>query len=190
MIYEPCEHAKHCRSVYPTSNKRSSVPFHLALSDVWGPAPTVLLFGFRYFVTFVNDYSRATWVYLLKAKNDVFSTVKSYIRMVSTQFDTKVCIFHSNMEGSIYLGEYLHFLMNVAFFTRLLVQVPQNKMFTMNVPKTFWSKVVQTAHFLMYRLLACVLNFCTALDLLSSITHLFPLPPKTFKCIFLGYVVT
>lgn len=90
---EPCELAKHCRIVYPISNKRSLIPFNIVHSNVWGPSPTVSLFRFHYFVTFVNDYSRTTWVYLLKTKSDVFSVVKSFVHMVSTQFNVTIRIF-------------------------------------------------------------------------------------------------
>lgn len=56
---------------------------------------TMSLFGFCYFVTFVDHCSRTTWVYLLKDKNDVFFflPVKSFIHLISTQFDVKICIF-------------------------------------------------------------------------------------------------
>lgn len=81
---EPCKLAKHCHLVYLISHIRSSSPFNLVHSDIWGPSPAVSLFGFRYFITFIDDYSRATWVYLMKAKSDVFSIVKSFIQMVAT----------------------------------------------------------------------------------------------------------
>lgn len=38
-------------------------------------------------------------MYLLKAKSDVFSIVKSFIRMVFTQFDKNVYMFCSNNGG-------------------------------------------------------------------------------------------
>lgn len=58
---EPCQLVKHCRSNYAISiNKKSSIPFYIVHSDVWGPTPTTSLSGFKYFVTFVDDYSRVT----------------------------------------------------------------------------------------------------------------------------------
>ena len=46
----------HSLSYSPRVNKRASTPFELVHSDVWGPCPVVSLTGFRYFVTFVDDY--------------------------------------------------------------------------------------------------------------------------------------
>ena len=37
-------------------------------NDVWGPTKTASLGGKHYFVTFVDDYSRKVWVYLMKNK--------------------------------------------------------------------------------------------------------------------------
>lgn len=54
-----------------TISNKSDSPFSLIHSDIWGPSTTVSLSGFRYFVTFVHDFSRATWLYLLKHKSDV-----------------------------------------------------------------------------------------------------------------------
>lgn len=72
--YAPCKYVKHCQTSYPVSLNKSESIFYVVHSDVWGPAPTVSLSGFKYFVTFVGDYSQVTWVYLLKSKSDVFST--------------------------------------------------------------------------------------------------------------------
>lgn len=87
---EPYQLAEHCRSNYSVSiNKKSSVPFDIVYFDVWGPALTTSLSSFKYFVTFVDDCSRPTWLYLLKYKSDVNVAFKSFHFMVFTQFSTK-----------------------------------------------------------------------------------------------------
>jgi hypothetical protein len=40
---------------------------------VWGPSRVVFLSSYRWFVSFIDDFSQTTWVYLLKDKSDVFS---------------------------------------------------------------------------------------------------------------------
>ena len=52
-------------------DKRASAPFELVHYDVWGPCP-VLSSGFKYFVIFVNDFSRVTWLYLMKIHSELF----------------------------------------------------------------------------------------------------------------------
>ena len=56
---ESCQYAKlHRVHLCLGVNKRASTPFELVHSDVWGPCSVVFPTGFRYFVTFVDDYSR------------------------------------------------------------------------------------------------------------------------------------
>eukprot|EP00268_Persea_americana_P053600 TRINITY_DN60825_c0_g1_i1.p1 TRINITY_DN60825_c0_g1~~TRINITY_DN60825_c0_g1_i1.p1 ORF type:complete len:106 (+),score=3.44 TRINITY_DN60825_c0_g1_i1:793-1110(+) len=53
------------------------------------------------FVTFIDDYSKYTWVYFLHARFDVFSAFQKYLALVETQFSKNIKIFCSNS------GEYV-----------------------------------------------------------------------------------
>ena len=69
---QACELGKHHRSSFsPRINKRSLHPFDLVHSDVWGPCRLPNVLGFRYFLSFVDDFSRVTWLYLLKERLEV-----------------------------------------------------------------------------------------------------------------------
>ena len=55
---ESCQFAKHHRLSYsPRVNKRASAPFELVHSDMWGLCLVLSPTGFRYFVTFVDNFS-------------------------------------------------------------------------------------------------------------------------------------
>ena len=56
------------RVSFPISNKRSSHPFHLIHSDIWGPLAIPNVFGARWFVSLIDDYTRIIWIFLLKQK--------------------------------------------------------------------------------------------------------------------------
>ena len=99
---EACELAKHKRSFYAPVNQRSDSPFMVIHSDVWGPSPVTSLLGYRWFVTFIDCHSRVTWVYLLKAKNEVFSCFQSFHKMVCTQFDANIKVLRSD-NGTEYI---------------------------------------------------------------------------------------
>ncbi|XP_073109385.1 uncharacterized protein [Elaeis guineensis] len=60
LVCDHCELAKHTRAVFPISGIRSSQPFALIHSDVWGPCSTNTLKGHRWFVTFIDCFSRGT----------------------------------------------------------------------------------------------------------------------------------
>jgi hypothetical protein len=50
-------------------------------------------------VTFIEDYSRFTWVYFLRSKADVFSTFKTFVANVETQFSTCIKTLRSDCGG-------------------------------------------------------------------------------------------
>jgi hypothetical protein len=52
----------------PFSNRLNKADelFDLIHSDTWGNAPVDSNDGYKYFITFIDDKSCATWLYLLK----------------------------------------------------------------------------------------------------------------------------
>ena len=44
------------------------------------------LTGFKYFVTFVVDFSRVTWLYLMKSHSDIFSHFRAFCVEIQIQF--------------------------------------------------------------------------------------------------------
>ena len=58
--------------------------FKLIHSDVWGIAPVVSHAHYKYFVTFINDFSRFTWVYFLRAKGEVISVFQRFLALLET----------------------------------------------------------------------------------------------------------
>jgi hypothetical protein len=67
---DPCQQAKSHQLPYPQSTSVSNHPLELVFSDVWGPAPESVG-HYKYYVSFVDDYSKFTWIYLLKYKSEV-----------------------------------------------------------------------------------------------------------------------
>ena len=86
-----CQFVKHhCLSSSPKVNKRASALFALVHSDAWGLCPVVSSTGFRYFVTFVDDHSRTTWLYLMKNRSELFSNFRAFYAEIHTQFHVSV----------------------------------------------------------------------------------------------------
>jgi len=59
------------RVTFPINNNIVNAHFSIIHSDVWGPAPLSTHNGMQWFVTFVDDCTRMTWLFLLKRKSDV-----------------------------------------------------------------------------------------------------------------------
>ena len=70
-ICDSCQRAKSHQLSYPISTSVSTKPLQLIFSDVWGPAPTSVG-RHTYYVSFIDDYSKFLWIYLLKKRSDVF----------------------------------------------------------------------------------------------------------------------
>lgn len=78
--------------------------FSLVHMDVWGPYNHPTINKCKYFLTLVDDFSRATWTYLLPNKHHVFRIFQSFYSYVETQFKTKIQIIRSD-NGTEFLNQ-------------------------------------------------------------------------------------
>jgi hypothetical protein len=72
-ICKGCALGKNIRKPFPSSNNRSKEILDLIHSNVCGPMLVKSLGGSLYYVIFIDDYSRKTWLYLLETKDEVFN---------------------------------------------------------------------------------------------------------------------
>ena len=70
--------------------------FDLIQSDVWGPSPINSIGGSRYFVVFVDDYSRYSWVFLMCFHDELLNIYHNFAIMVRTQFSKTIKVFRSD----------------------------------------------------------------------------------------------
>ncbi|XP_024165520.1 uncharacterized protein LOC112172419 [Rosa chinensis] len=96
---ETCALAKSHRSSYHSNFHSSTMPFELIHSNVWGPSKHFTLSGMRYFVLFIDDCTRLSWVVLLMSKDSVFSAFTAFHKLVRTQYDAHVKVFRSDNGG-------------------------------------------------------------------------------------------
>ena len=80
-------------------NKSNTIPFSLIHSDVWGPTPWFDESGIKWFVTFIDDCTRMTWLYMMKHKNEMFKIFKDFHRIVQTQFSATIRVLCSDNGG-------------------------------------------------------------------------------------------
>ena len=62
----------------------------LVHSDISGPMSTNALSGVKYFVTFIDDHSKKTWIYFLKTKDEVFDRFKEFKALVENLTGTLI----------------------------------------------------------------------------------------------------
>jgi hypothetical protein len=70
MHCDICPMAKQTRLPFNMSYISSHASFDLIHCDIWGPHRTHTHSGARYFLTIVDDYSRYTWIHLMKLKSE------------------------------------------------------------------------------------------------------------------------
>ena len=99
-----CELAKSHRASFPLTLSKSPVPFMIIHSDVWGPSKFATLDGSRWFVTFIDDCTRMTWVCLMKSKSEVNLLFQKFHKMDCSQYNAQVQVLRSENGG-----EYLSF---------------------------------------------------------------------------------
>ena len=85
-----CFQSKQTKLPFPTSTIKSVRPFELLHLDVWGPYQRATHAGFQYFLTIVDDFSRATWLFLMRHKSETTSHIKYYLAHVGTQFSVSI----------------------------------------------------------------------------------------------------
>jgi hypothetical protein len=77
-ICEVCHEGKQARKKISPSTTESTEVLQLIHSDVCGPFRTSSYTGAKYFVSFIDDYSRKTWVYLIKTKDAVYDEFRKF----------------------------------------------------------------------------------------------------------------
>ncbi|XP_071708051.1 uncharacterized protein [Rutidosis leptorrhynchoides] len=171
-IEEPCEvclRAKHSRDPFPLSDHVSVALGDLIHVDLWGPYKTASREGFKLFLTIVDDYSRAVWVYMLKSKEDVFDNLTNFVNMILTQFDKRVKIVRSDNGTEFVNNQLKHFFdtkgiihqTSIAYTPqqngvverkhRHLLNVARSLMFQGGIPLFLWSDCILTATYLINR---------------------------------------
>jgi len=73
-------------------------------SDLLGPAPVKTKGGQCYYITFIDDYTHMTHLYLLCTKADAFNAYKDFEAWCGNQLKAPICVLHSDCGGE-YLGK-------------------------------------------------------------------------------------
>ena len=78
------------------SPHQTSKPLEVIHSDLWGPSPVISHTTNKYYVLFVDDFTRYTWLYPIKLKSNVFQAFIDFQHLIERQFNQKIINFQSN----------------------------------------------------------------------------------------------
>jgi transposase InsO family protein len=95
----PCIRGKHHHDPFPACASHRATSFleriHSDLHQLLVPTST----GFRYWLLFINNYSRYFWIYLLQKKSETFHTFTQFKAMVEKQFKKSILCQHDDKGG-------------------------------------------------------------------------------------------
>ena len=100
---EICQLVKMTKTTFPKRSERKTELLELIHSDLCGPMRVESKAKVKYFMTFIDDYSRCCEVKFLKKKSEAFQAFKDYRTLVENQKEKKVkCLLSDN--GTEYLN--------------------------------------------------------------------------------------
>jgi transposase InsO family protein len=185
---------------FPRHASRASQCFDIIHSDVWGIVLVISHAHYKYFVTFIDDFSRFTWVYFLRAKAEVFSVFKCFLALLETKFSARIKVLRSDSSGEYMSNEFYAFLQSKGIISqrsspstpqqngvaerknRHLLDVVRTLLLESSVPPRFWCETLSTSVHLINRLLSPMLNHVSPFFKLFGHSSLYS-DLRTFGCV-------
>ncbi|KAK8957726.1 hypothetical protein KSP39_PZI001286 [Platanthera zijinensis] len=107
---ESCLTGKMTKTPFKKKGARANNLLELIHSDVCGPMNVCARDGFRYFITFTDDYSRYGYVYLMKHKSESLAKFKEYRTEVENQLDKRIKVLRTDRGGEYLSNEFSTYL--------------------------------------------------------------------------------
>ncbi|PKU79458.1 Retrovirus-related Pol polyprotein from transposon TNT 1-94 [Dendrobium catenatum] len=163
---DSCNKAKSHKIFFNKSISVTSKPFDLIHTDVWGPAPLISLDGFRYYIIFIDDHTRFSWIYFLSTKQEVLSVFKNFCNMIRTQYNVTPKILRSDGGGEYTSNAFKTFLHNNGILQQLscphtpeqnglaerkhlhLLDIIRALLLESGLSHRFWAEAISTANHL------------------------------------------
>jgi len=97
---------------FPSGAKTAKWILELVHSDVFGPMSVPSLGKSVYYVSFIDDFSRNTWIYFLRKKSEVFDRFKEFKALVENQTEKKIEVLRTDNGGEVCKKEFEEFCKN------------------------------------------------------------------------------
>ena len=159
---EICIQAKMIKKHFSKSD-RNSIMLELVHSDVCELNGVLTRGGKRYFIIFIDDFSRFTYLYLMRNKDESFDMFKRYKIEIEIQKDRKIKILRSDRGGEYFPNDFSTFCeehgiihLSSAPYTpqqnglterknKTLVDMVNAMILSVELPFNLWGKALLTA---------------------------------------------
>ncbi|KAI5350539.1 hypothetical protein L3X38_003430 [Prunus dulcis] len=200
FVCNDCHLGKSSKLSFASVPCKSQQPLYLVHCDLWGPAPTVSVSGYKYYAIFVDDWSKYTWIYPLPTKSEFSSVFVIFKTHVENLLGSKIKIFRSDGGGEFTSAVFTQYLSKHGILHqfscpytpeqngvaerkyRSLVELGRTLIAHSGIPLVYWFDVFLTSVYLLNRLPSVHLGH------MSSFQRLFHHSPdfsflKVFGCL-------
>ena len=99
MLCHSCSINKSHQQPFRTTSLSSTGPLEIIYTDVWGPTHSTGLDGSRYYLLFVDHYTKYMWFYPMATKSSVSTIFPQFKIFVETRFQAKIKTLYSDNGG-------------------------------------------------------------------------------------------
>ncbi|KAJ9535999.1 hypothetical protein OSB04_un000841 [Centaurea solstitialis] len=160
---ESCLSGKMTKHPFNKDNERANDLLEIIHTDVCGPFSHEARGGYRYFITFTDDFSRYGYVYLIRYKSEAFEKFKEFQSEVQNQLDRKIKFLRSDRGGEYLSLEFDSHLRECGIVSQLtppytpqmngvserrnrtLLDMVRSMMCRSTLPVSFWGHALETA---------------------------------------------
>ena len=103
-VCESCLEDKMTKRPFNAKGRRAQELLELVHTDVCGPMSTQAKGGYEYVITFMDDYSRYGYVYLMKRKSETFEIFNEFRAEVENQLGKCIKVIRYDRGGEYLLG--------------------------------------------------------------------------------------
>lgn len=171
-----CIESKMHNLSFENNRRHAKEILEIVHTDLNGPHPTEDYRGEKYFLTFIDDFSKLAKIYTIKSKSDVYNCFAEYVNLVENLTGRKIKSLRCDngkeyLNSSIYkftrekgicmipCPPYVHKLNGVAErYNRTVMDMSRCLLKEAKVNRMYWSEIVQTAAYLKNRTLACTVE--------------------------------
>lgn len=158
-VCEVCAKGKQHRDTFPKhANWRATEKLQLIHTDLCGPIQPETTREKRYILSFIDDFSRKTWIYFLSLKSEAFTYFKSFKLMIENEARMKIGCLRSDRGGEFTSKEFNEFCAShgikrqvTAAFTpqqngvaerknRTIMNMVRCLLIEKSMPKKFWGE--------------------------------------------------
>ncbi|GJY10009.1 putative ribonuclease H-like domain-containing protein [Tanacetum coccineum] len=176
-----------------------SKPLHMLHMDLFGPTNVKSLMKKSYCLVVTDDFSRFSWVFFLATKDETSGILKTFITEIENQLDHKVKVIRCD-NGTEFKNSVMNQFCKIKGikreFTvartpqqngiaerrnRTLIEAARTMLVDSNLPTTFWAEAVNTACYVLNRVLVIKPHNKTPYELIHGRTPLIDFM-KPFGC--------